>query len=257
MVALITLLLVILFSIIVVRIGTVALKMTGLPKEIAAFQAQSAFSGTGFTTSESEVVVSHPVRRKIIRILMLLGSAGIASAMATLVLTFVGRTVEEMAYRGLWLAIGLLALYLFARSKLIDKWMGKLFEKALDRWTTIRVYDYEQLLGLSKGYTISQFKVKEDSWLAGKTLKELELEREGIIVLGIYRRVNGKERYLGAPKGDTRIEVGDTIICYGHEEAIINLTKRLRGVRGDLEHKQAIEKEMIREAIRKLQGGFD
>ncbi|HIQ03708.1 MAG TPA: potassium transporter TrkA [Desulfurococcales archaeon] len=257
MIALVSLLLVILFSIIVVRIGTVALRMTGLPNEVAAFQAQSAFSGTGFTTSESEIVVSHPVRRKIIRILMLLGSAGITSAMATLVLTFVGRTPEEMAYRGFWLAIGLLALYLFARSKLIYKWMAKLIEKALERWTTIRVYDYEQLLGLSKGYTISQFKVKKDSWLAGKTLKELELEREGIIVLGIYRKVNGVERYIGAPKANTRIEVGDVIICYGREEAIINLSKRLKGVEGDLEHKYAIEREMLREAIRKLQGGFD
>ena len=135
--------------------------------------------------------------------------------------------------------------------------MAKLIEKALERWTTIRVYDYEQLLGLSKGYTISQFKVKEDSWLAGKTLKELELEREGIIVLGIYRKVNGVERYIGAPKANTRIEVGDVIICYGREEAIINLSKRLKGVEGDLEHKYAIEREMLREAIRKLQGGFD
>ena len=68
MYALISLLIVIVVSIIIVRIGAVALEMTGLSRELATFQAQSAFSGVGFTTSESEHVVSHPVRRKIIRL---------------------------------------------------------------------------------------------------------------------------------------------------------------------------------------------
>ena len=80
MIALLSLLMVILFSIIFVRIGAVALEMTGLSREVATFQAQSAYTGVGFTTSESEYVVSHPVRRRIIRILMFVGSAGIASA---------------------------------------------------------------------------------------------------------------------------------------------------------------------------------
>ena len=112
MIALISLLIVILFSIIVIRIGAVALEMTGLSKETAAFQAQSAFSGTGFTTSESEYVVSHPVRRRIIRILIFVGNAGVASAIATLVLTFVGQSKEEATIRFIWLIAGLLALYL-------------------------------------------------------------------------------------------------------------------------------------------------
>lgn len=43
-------------SLLVVRIGTVALQKTGLTRGVAAFQAQSAFMGVGFTTSESEAV---------------------------------------------------------------------------------------------------------------------------------------------------------------------------------------------------------
>lgn len=149
MVVLLTFLLVVLFSIIVVRIGTVALKMTGLSREVAAFQAQSAFSGVGFTTSESEYVVTHPVRRRIIGILMLLGSAGITSAMATLVLTFVGKTPIEMIERGVWLAIGLAGLFIFAKSKLVDRGLSWIIERALERFTHIKILDYEQLLGLS------------------------------------------------------------------------------------------------------------
>jgi len=257
MIALITFLLVVLFSIIVVRIGTVALKMTGLSREVAAFQAQSAFSGVGFTTSESEYVVSHPVRRRIVSILMLLGSAGITSAMATLVLTFVGRTPIEMLQRGIWLAIGLVVLFIFAKSKLVDRGLSWVIERALERFTHIKILDYEQLLGLSKGFTISQIKIREDSWLAGRTLRDLKLDEEGVLVLSIYRKVNGEEKFIGAPRGDTEIRVGDILVCYGPEEAILNLSKRLKGIKGDMEHLEAVKREQMREQMRKLSGGYD
>ena len=244
---LITFLLVVLFSIIIVRIGTVALTMTGLSREIAAFQAQSAFSGVGFTTSESEYVVSHPVRRRIIRILMLLGSAGITSAIASLVLTFVGNTPAEMATNAIWLFAGLGGLYLFSRSKLIDKWMSRMIEWALTRWTKIRVIDYEHVLGLSRGYTISILRVKPGSWLEGKTLSELRLDEEGILVLGVYRtRVNGEEVYIGAPPPTFRLIAGDRLVCYGPEEVLERLPERLRGPIGDLEHEIAVASQVTR-----------
>jgi len=68
MVALISLLTIVVLAIVCVRIGRIALELTGLSSDIASFQTQSAFSGVGFTTSESETIVSHPVRRRIVRI---------------------------------------------------------------------------------------------------------------------------------------------------------------------------------------------
>ena len=49
----------------------------------------AAFSGVGFTTQESETLMGHSLRRKILSFLMLMGSAGLTSAIATLILTFV------------------------------------------------------------------------------------------------------------------------------------------------------------------------
>ncbi len=247
MLALISLLLVILFSILFVRIGAVALEMTGLSREIAAFQAQSAYTGVGFTTSESEYVVSHPVRRKIIRILMFVGSAGIASAIAMLFLSFVGKTAEESLYSLIYLAIGLLLLFLFARSKLVDRGLRYIIKKALKKFTKLHAYDYELLLGLSKGYSIGQFKVRRNSWLANKTLRDLRLNEEGVLVLGIHRKSQEKELFIGAPRGDVVIKPGDVIVCYGPDEVIKKLSHRIKGRRGDKEHEDAVEKEKIRE----------
>ena len=89
MIPIITLLVVVILSILVTRFATIALTYTGLSRETARFQARSAFTGVGFTTSESENVVNHPVRRKILMLLMLFGNAGIVTVIASVVLAFI------------------------------------------------------------------------------------------------------------------------------------------------------------------------
>ena len=85
MLALISLFIVIFISIIIIKIAAIALALTGLSEEIASFQALSAFTGAGFTTSESETIIKHPIRRKIAMFLMMLGSAGLTTVVASLV----------------------------------------------------------------------------------------------------------------------------------------------------------------------------
>jgi len=82
------LLVAILVSFIVVRIGGFALQLTGVEADVARFQALSAFTGTGFTTTEAERVVRHRTRRRIVTILIILGNAGFVTIIATLVATF-------------------------------------------------------------------------------------------------------------------------------------------------------------------------
>lgn len=89
MFAVISLLVVLTLSLLITRIATVALTHTGLSRDSARFQARSAFTGVGFTTTESEKVVNHPVRRRILMMLMLLGNAGIVTVVASFMLTFV------------------------------------------------------------------------------------------------------------------------------------------------------------------------
>lgn len=64
MYAAVTFVIVALLSLQLTRIATGVLIATGVPPTSTAFQARSAFSGAGFTTTESENVVNHPVRRQ-------------------------------------------------------------------------------------------------------------------------------------------------------------------------------------------------
>lgn len=218
MIALFSLLVIIALSLAVVRVGAIALELTGLSPEIASFQAQSAFSGTGFTTTESEALVSHPVRRRIIRVLILLGSAGITTSIATLVIAFMGQTGQDTLIRGRILLIGILLIILVARSRYLYHIMRIVIANALRRWTKLRIFDYEQLLGFGEGYAISRIVIKHNSWLRDKKLNELKLERIGLTALAIYRKAGRREKFMGGLTGDTVINAGDILVCYAPEE---------------------------------------
>jgi hypothetical protein len=237
MAALITLLVVVILSITVVRVGGIALTMTGVSKDLAVFQAQSAFSGVGFTTNESESVVKHPVRRRIIRILMLLGNAGITSAIASLILTFYRGSAGDLVLRFGLVVLGLGILWVAFRSRTIDRLLTRTIEAGLKKWTHIDVKDYARLLELNKGYTVSEFEVAESDWLCKQRLQELNLTAEGVLVLGI-RRKDGQ--YLGAPYGQTQILPNDLLVCYGQEAVLKKLASRHRGSAGDEAHDAAM-----------------
>lgn len=222
MLALLIALAVVLLSLLVTRIATIALALTGLSRESARFQARSAFSGVGFTTGEAESVVAHPVRRRIVLTLMLLGSAGIVGALASLVVSFGGAESGEGARRAGLLVVGLALIVLLARSRWFDRTLSRLIGRFM-RGRGLDARDYARLLELAEGYTVAELQAQPGDWIAARTLGELRLREEGVVVLGI-RRVAGD--YIGVPRGTTTIEAGDTLVLYGREERLAELDRR-------------------------------
>lgn len=74
----------------------------------------------------------------------------------------------------------------------------------------------EQMLRFQQGYAVVSVAVAPSCALAGKTLREAELRQKDIVVLVIER---GSLRF-NFPHADSRIEVGDTLICYGKVASI-------------------------------------
>ena len=155
MIPILGLLTIVVLAVVVVRIGGIALELTGLSADTASFQAQSAFSGAGFTTLASEAIMRHPLRRRIIRILILLVSVGITSTIATFILTFVGESDKSTVLRMSTLTIGLLVICPLARSTLIYDLMKRVIIRALSRIKTLTIHDYQEILGMDKGFTVS------------------------------------------------------------------------------------------------------
>lgn len=235
--AIVSLLAILTMSVVITRVATVMLTATGLSREIARFQARSAFSGAGFTTSESESVVNHPVRRRIVLQLMLVGAAGVVTSLTTLLLSFADADEGQVANRVLVLIGGLALLYLFTRSRVVDLVLTRVTEWALRRYTRLDVRDYDKLLHISEDYAIVEVDVREGTWLAGRPLAELGLRAEGIVVLGLYRRQVG---YLGVPRPSTKPMPGDRLVLYGEDANLAALGSRPVGPAGDDLHAQAV-----------------
>ena len=218
----IALLVIALISLLVVRVGASALMMTGLSWDTASFQSYSAFFGVGFTTKEAEMVVNHPVRRRIIRDLILFGNVGLTSALATLVVTLLQtRSGGNTAVMIGLLIGGLFTLFVVSRLTFFQKIVDHTIHRALEKAGMVRALDYELLLRIQHGYVVSEIEVMPDTFLAGRTLRESRPWDRGVVVLAIKR--DGKTN-AGIPSRDDMIRVGDVLTAYGKESSLHAMT---------------------------------
>lgn len=245
MLPVLSLITVVALSLFLTRLAGMALAHTGLSREVAHFQARSAFSGVGYTTSESEKIVNHPVRRRIVLSLMLFGNAGFVTSVSSLVLTFLGPDDRTRWIRAAVLAGALVVLALIARSRRLDAWLSDVVDRLLTHQTRLDVRDYASLLRLSGRYRVAELEIRGEDWIAGRTLGEARLWEEGLLVLGITRPDGN---YLGTPSVESQVCEGDVLVLYGRVEAIEGLDRRVRSPRADVQREAAVEEQRSVEA---------
>lgn len=225
MLPIVSLLVIVSLSLLITKVATIALSHTGLTSESARFQARSAFTGVGFTTTEAEKTVNHPVRRRIVMTLMLLGNAGLVTAVSSLILTFVGEEQSSNGLRNLLLIVtGLITLWLLTRSRWLDRQLSKVIEWMLRKYTDLDVKDYTSLLHIRHDYNILEVTLEDASPWVGKRLEEVRPRDRGVVVLGINNQKNG---YTGVPKGKAKMAPGDTLVLYGHATKMDELMKEV------------------------------
>jgi hypothetical protein len=239
MIAILSLLIIFALSLLIVRVGTIALVMTGVSEDVAKFQALSAFSGAGFTTGEAENVVASPARRRIIAILIRTGSLGIITAMSSLVLSFAGTEEGVPATSRLVLLLaGVVGLVALARSRTMNRALTPVISYVLKNYTTLDLRDYAALLHLREDYRVVEIKAEQDNWLTRAPLGKLALEKEGVVVLGIMRHSG---EFIGTPEADQVIHDGDKVVVYGRVGRIEELRQRPRN--NDVAHEEAKQEQ--------------
>lgn len=241
MIAAISLFLIVFLSALVTRIAAIALAHTGLSTQSARFQARSAYTGTGFSTDESENIMNHPVRRKIVFNLMLIGNAGIVTVMSSLILTFVlPDSLSSKLYGLLIVVVGMLILWWAVKSDVINRALSKVIDKMLRKYTDLEVQDYAAVLHFKDNYKISEKKIDGNDWMCHKTLQELNLREEGITILGVDRK---DKPYFGSPSGSFELLANDLITVYGKADGIKSVYNRKRGYKAEREHEKYVKKE--------------
>ncbi len=217
--------------------------LTGLSREVARFQARSALTGTGYTTTEAELVVNNPVRRRIVMTLMLLGSAGLVTVIATLILSFANADREQAFERLGVLIVVLGVMLLISRRRFADRWLNRMIGMGLSRWTDLNESGLADLLHLGGDYGISEVAVDDHDWICGRTLGDLNLRAEGVAVLGLVC-LNGT--YIGAPVFEMKTRPGDTLILYGPTGRLEDLDHRRAGNEGERARVSAVAEQLER-----------
>ena len=212
------LLITILISFIIVRIGGYALQLTGIEPDVARFQALSAFSGTGFTTTEAERVVRHRTRRRIVTILIILGNAGLVTIIATLVASFT--QVSGYGWFFIRLAIIIFGIFTFysliIRSRVGNKILDG-FRKPLMKRIVSEAPIMDEIYLTERDWSISLVMVKKSSKNIGLSLADVI--DENMVILAIDRA----GATIAMPNNTEKIMEGDRLLVYGNKQSIKQL----------------------------------
>ena len=99
--------LLILLYIIISEVFTMLFRFIGLPEEKARFQVVSLLTGSGFTTRESEMIISTKRRRRLARITMLFGCVFNISVVSAFINVFLSLKLTQVGHYVLGLLIPL------------------------------------------------------------------------------------------------------------------------------------------------------
>ena len=217
-------------SFIAVRLGAIAFELTGLDWTMASFQSLSCFSGTGFTTRESELITGNQQRRRIASTLIILGHAGFVTLIATLANSLrpemFASSIFNVAFPASvqpWVKLGIMiiaviVIYRIANYTKMDEKITNFLRSRFIKNELIKRVTFDELVVATGGFGISQIEIFKDSPVLDKTLMNSELRDAGITVLAIQK---GGE-IIPNPPARTKIALGDKLICFGKLESIRN-----------------------------------
>ncbi|MEX3010059.1 hypothetical protein [Hoeflea sp. TYP-13] len=213
MAAALTIAILLALSVSLVRIGAVAMRLTGLPENIARFQCVSALTGTGFTTHEAEMIVNYPIRRRIVIALMVLGNLGLISIASTFIVAFVrtGPDTQHIAVQAAIMAAAIGITFLVLTNRTLDRGMCALIGHILLRTTSLGGTGYHRILQLG-----SELSIAEHEYFGAESRPVSDVNLPGQNILAI--RPAGTWKTDAADK-QTVIRPGDILILCGNETA--------------------------------------
>ena len=141
--------LIILLYWVITELFTIFFRFTGLPDERARFQVISLLTGCGFTTKESEMVLSSRPRRRLARITMLFGYVFNITIVSAFINVFLSLKLAQAENYLLVVLIPLGAvaiIFVFIRVPKIRAWGDRQLERLADR--VIRVEGYNTVMPL-------------------------------------------------------------------------------------------------------------
>ena len=206
---------------IISELFTMVFRFTGLPMERARFQVMSLITGCGFTTRESEMVISSRSRRRLARIIMLFGYVLNITIVSAFINVFLSLKLSQVrdGFIGVLIPMSAAAIiFAFTRipkvrargDRMIEALAGRLLHQ--DTSNTVLLMDY---IGEDLIAQVNLREVPEE--LAGKPLSEMGLRTEANLLVMLVERPGQKAEPAA---GDTQFFPGDKLTVFGDYASI-------------------------------------
>ena len=207
---------------VIAEMFTFFFRLTGLTAERARFQVTSLLTGTGFTTKESEIIMTSPRRRRLARATMLFGYVFTVTIVSALINVFMSmKTIQaEHQLFSLLIPLGTVALiFIFMRVPTVRAWfdhqLRRLADRVFDRKETFNAVLMIDNLGSESIAQVTLRQIPDE--YKGLSLAETRLRAETGILVMLVERPGGKPEVAHA---NTVFEPGDKLTVFGNYSTI-------------------------------------
>ena len=201
---------------VITELFTIIFRFTGLPDERARFQVISLLTGCGFTTRESEMMLSTRSRRRLARVTMLFGYVFNITIVSAFINVFLSLKLAQEERSLLVLLIPLVAvaiIFVFMRFPAVHAWGSHQLERLADHFihgetgNTVQLLDY---IGADSIALVTLKYIPEE--YQNVPLSKTGLRAETGILVMLVESPGGKTAAAGA---DTVFQVGDKLTVFG------------------------------------------
>jgi hypothetical protein len=200
----------------VIEIHVILFHLTGLKNKVSRFQVISMMTGTGYTTGESEFILSHPFRRKLGIFLILFGAFSLA-----VIISSVSSLLEDDLRTGaiLYIAGFVLCVFFMLKATFVQKFLLVKLEhnrgKEEGNATTLPI---REVSFKDEDEQIFEFQIKGDSPFINNKITEIMKDHDLVEfdVLMIKREdVKIRKNIEG-----TKLQSGDLLYLFGKKQEI-------------------------------------
>ena len=207
---------------VITELFTFFFRLTGLPAEKARFQVISLLTGTGFTTQESEIILSSRRRRQLARITMLFGyvfNITIVSAFINVFLSVKTIQVRNQFFSFLMPVATVAVIFVFMRVPKIHAWGDNILRRFADRiFERKETFNAVMLVDYIHSESIAQVTLRRiPEEYQGRSLAGTRLRADTGILVMLVERQGSKPM---PARAETVFEPGDKLTVFGDYETI-------------------------------------
>lgn len=213
-----------LIYIVLIDVFTIYFRMTGMPEEKARFQVISLLTNSGYTTNESEIVLSELRRRKMARGIMLFGyifSVTIIAMFINVMITLPAQEVKVVWPEILTVCAIFVAFLVFKRIPVVKAFFSGKLEEAIKK----RLYGKEQnivvLLDNFTGGVVAKVFINHLPQRLESAVDREVLTAEDVHLIFLER--DGKRLHGLREASNVEFQPGDIAAVFGSYKAIEKL----------------------------------